>query len=65
MFTLVKILLLVVLALGVSYVVAPPRGRAWLEERWLLLRILMVYAWRLVCGAVRGVRDEFDKQKGE
>jgi len=65
MFTVLKVLLLVVVALAVFYVVAPARGRTWLEERWLLLRILLVYAWRLVGGAVRGARDEFNKQKGE
>jgi len=65
MFTLVKFLLLAALAVTVFYVVAPARGRQWLQERYELVRPVALCAWRVLCGAARGARDEFNKQKGE
>lgn len=65
MFAAVKILLLIALALTVFYVVAPARGRAWLEERYELIRPAVACAWRVLCGATRGAREAFNRERGD
>lgn len=61
----VKALLVVALGVTVFYVVAPARGRAWIEERYALVRPALACIGRVLCGAVRGAREAFNQERGD
>ena len=65
MLTAVKIFLVVALGVTVFYVVAPARGRAWLEERYELVSPAVACIWRVLCGAARGAHEAFNRERGD